>query len=193
MPLPLIATAGAANANSYATVDDLDGYAETRVPAPTWFASATDDQKESALVMAARLLDTRVVWTGAAADSTQALVWPRNGMLNRNGFAIANTAIPADLKNAQCELALQLGASDLLADNEVFKQGITSVKAGSVAVTFKEISESTVESADIMIRKMSSALQWTTLPVTVRQFLVPSWYVQESVKRPAIFKARGPC
>jgi hypothetical protein len=45
--------------------------------------------------------------------------------------------IPAALKEATAEFAGQLGSTDRTLDNDVIVQGITSVKAGSVAVTFK--------------------------------------------------------
>jgi hypothetical protein len=112
-------------------------------------------------------------------------------MYTRNGFAIGTTTVPNDLKTAQCEFALMLGAGDRLADNDALKQGITSVKAGSVAVTFKEIDESNRESADIAIRKLEQDLQWAsrTVPDSVRQLLVASWYTANTIARPLIFGA----
>jgi hypothetical protein len=44
---------------------------------------------------------------------------------------------PSALMEATAELAGQLGITDRTLDNDVITQGITSVKAGSVAVTFK--------------------------------------------------------
>lgn len=186
--MALITTPGAADANSYASEAELDAYLAARVPAAT-LASGTSAQKEAALRAAARVLDASFVWTGTAVDETQALTWPREGMLTRNGFAIANTVNPIDLKNAQCELAAQMHATNLTTDNEALKQGITSVRAGSVAVTFKEIDQSSTESADIEIRKLDPALAWAArqIPDAVRLLLVPSWYTRESVQRPMIF------
>jgi hypothetical protein len=188
--MALVTTPGSASANSYASLEELNAYLAARVPAAA-LASGTDEQKEAALKAAARVLDASFVWTGSAVDSTQALTWPRNGMYTRNGFAIANTVNPIDLKNAQCELAAQMHAVNLTSDNEALKQGITSVKAGSVAVTFKEIDQSSTESADIEIRKLDPALAWAArqIPDAVRLLLVASWYIRESVARPLIFGA----
>ena len=188
--MALVTTPGAANADSYASVAELDAYLAARVPTAT-LATGTTAQKEAALRAAARVLDASFVWTGTAVDSTQALTWPRNGMFTRNSFAIANTVNPVDLKNAQCELAAQMHAVNLTADNEALKQGITSVRAGSVAVTFKETDKSSTESADIDIRLMDPALAWAAraIPDAVRLLLVASWYVRESVARPLIFGA----
>lgn len=187
--MALDATPGGASANSYATTDDLDAYAETRPGTPSWFATADDTAKEAALVMATRKLDGALVWTGAATTpETQALCWPRTGMSNRHGAAIGSSVLPQQLKDATCELALQMGTTGTgLADNDALLQGITSVKAGSVAVTFKEIDESSVESADIQFRKKEQELAWAGLPDTVRLLLVPSWYTTEGVQRSLMF------
>lgn len=187
--MALVATPGAANANSYATVAELDTYAATRPGAPAWFATAATADKEAALIMATRMLDGRLNWTGApTTPATQALGWPRTGMLNRNSYAIDSAVLPLGLVEATCEQALQMGGTgNGLADNDPINQGITSVKAGSVAVTFKEIDESTPESADVQFRKKEQELAWASVPDSVRALLVPSWYTTEGVARPLMF------
>lgn len=189
--MALDTTVGGASANSYATLTEFNTYADSRLPAVTWFATATDAQKEAALIMGARLLDAMFAWTGAAVDSVQVLCWPRSGMLTRNGFSIDTTENPQALKDAQCEFALQLGAGDRVSDNDAVKQGISSVTAGSVSVEFKDVSEDTAESVDMILRRMGSDFNYLnkTVPDAVRQLLVPSWYSQPSIKRPMVFKA----
>lgn len=78
MALTLIATAGAANANAYATVQEADAYLEGRVGAAAW-ADLDAEQKDVALVTATRALDA-FEFIGRRATSTQALEWPRVGM-----------------------------------------------------------------------------------------------------------------
>ena len=46
------------------------------------------------------------------------------------------TVIPQVLKDAESELAGQLRATDRTLDNDIFVQGIQSVRAGSVSVSF---------------------------------------------------------
>jgi hypothetical protein len=77
-------------------------------------------------------------WTGAPATATQRLAWPRTGMYDANGNAIASTVIPQALKDAESEFAGQLLRGDRTLDNDVIMQGLTSVKAGSVSLSFKE-------------------------------------------------------
>ncbi len=177
----IIATPGAADANSYATLLEAAAYFTDRLPlVPSW--SAVADQT-AALIMATRVLDlmsvarrtlriskdgtkyfyTSRAWTGAPATTTQALAWPRIGMYDLNGNLIASTVIPQMLKNAECELAGQLNAADTTLDNPIIVGGITSVKAGSVAVTFKE---------DIAAQ---------VLPMTVLNLMPPSWFTDEII------------
>lgn len=182
--MALVITPGSATAESYATVAEFDAYWASRLPAITWIATATEAQKEAALRAAARFLDAAPDWTGEAVDDVQALAWPRSGMLTRNGFDIATSgaaSITSPLKNAQCELAGQLGAGDLLSDNDAAKLGIASVKAGSVAVSFQNIDNSSLESVDLLIRRLTSEFNYLMLPGEVRRLLVPSWFNQPSV------------
>lgn len=189
--MALNTTPGDPEQDSYASLNEFNAYAATRLPAVTWFASATDAAKENALKMAARELDAYFAWTGApTAPATQALTWPRSGMLNRNGYPLADNVSPKDLKNAQCEFALQLGASNLIADNDAEKQGIASVKAGSVAVSFQQKDLSSEEAVDVAIKKLGSDFNYLTAPGEVRRLLVPSWFEQPSIKRDLIFEAR---
>lgn len=46
--------------------------------------------------------------------------------------------LPQQLKDAVCELAISTLVSDVFADSDVAAQGITSIKAGPVSLTFKD-------------------------------------------------------
>jgi hypothetical protein len=59
-------------------------------------------------------------------------------MFDANGNAIAIDVIPQALKEAVAELAGQLGTADRTLDNDVIVQGLTSVRAGSVSLAFKD-------------------------------------------------------
>lgn len=97
MPLTLIATPGATNANSYATVDDADTLASYRVGGAA-FVALTSDQKIQALVTATRAIDTLEAYPGFIGSRylpTQALAWPRGA-----------ATLPIALVNADIELAM---------------------------------------------------------------------------------------
>lgn len=112
MTLSLVATAGAANANSYATVAEADTYHEGHLYATSWI-NATDDTKAAALVMATRLLDYHMAWDGWKTNlETQKLAWPRQGLVTPEGENVDDDSIPVFLKEATSEFARWLIDSD---------------------------------------------------------------------------------
>lgn len=109
MPLVLVATAGAANANAYSDVAGADAVALYRSgPAPVAWLALTNDQKIQQLVGVTRDLDTSD-FLGARATATQALEWPRTGT------DYDSTILPPRLVMATIEQAI-LNAADLTAD-----------------------------------------------------------------------------
>jgi hypothetical protein len=156
MPITIIADPGAANANSYETYAEANTYFEQRIPiTPAWAASGN----EAYLLTATKVLDAlaqpfktlipaqgsvpayyriRRQWTGQRATATQVLAWPRIGMYDQNGNEIASTVIPQALKDAESELAGSLLKGDRMLDNDVIIQGLTSMRAGSVSLGFKD-------------------------------------------------------
>lgn len=198
MPVTLDPTPGSPSANTYADLDEFNAYSASRFPQVAWFATATDDQKSSALIAACRELNACFQWTGRAVDGVQALSWPRAAMLSRQGYPIplsGPTSIPIDLKNAQCEFALQLLAGDRLSDNVPLHKGITSIKAGSVALSFSDVvgRHQDPQAADVTVRKAQSDLNYVSdvVPDEVRRLLVDSWFIQNLVSLPLIFDAFG--
>lgn len=184
MAIVIVSTPAAANANSYEEVSEADAYFEARVALdPAWEDA---ESKEALLVQGTRLLDamfrgSRILvtpqggiapyylvrrrWTGVPSTTTQRLAWPRIGMLDQNGNAIGTNIIPQDLKDALSELAGQLGLGDRTLDNDVAVQGITSVRAGSVAVTFRD-----------------GYIDMRFLPQAVIDLIPPSWYTEEQIE-----------
>ena len=155
----IISTPGAADANSYLTVAEAQAYFDTRLHSEVW---DTLDQ-EAALINATRLIDAYVCFTGSSATSTQALAWPRIGMLSLQGFPIPSSgalSIPIQLKNATAELALLLGGEDdRTLEDEIAMAGLTKLKVGPVELGWKNDIEKIKE-------VVSNA---------VRSLLVPSW------------------
>src|SRR5690349_2139070 len=85
MAATIDATAGGAASNSYATLQDAADYHDTHPYSSVW-DDADDDQKTRALITATRMLDDWFEWKGAISTTTQALLWPRSGVL-RPGVA----------------------------------------------------------------------------------------------------------
>jgi hypothetical protein len=200
VPLSLDTTVGGPSANSYASQAELISYIAVRFPPVTWAVAAaalavnppnpSSDLLNATLIAAARELDNCFNWRGLAVvylDHVQARAHPRTGLLTRNGLPLDPTTIAIDLKNAQCEFALQLNVSDLLADIAQLKQHVASVKAGSVQVNFQPHSMSTYDAADIDVRMRGPQFNAVSnvVPDEVRRLLVPSWFKMPHVRRKA--------
>ena len=102
MTVTIIATAGAANANSYLTVAQADALADLYLGTLAW-TTATTDNKGRALIMATRYLD-ELEWIGTRASTTQALAWPRNDAACGD-WTFGSTVIPAPIQQATFDLA----------------------------------------------------------------------------------------
>lgn len=177
------ASVGGASSNSYGTVAEADTYFDSRLALPTAWVPGGGANALRALITATNVLDrmsmahrtmrTRAdgsqylyqsrAWTGLPASTTQRLAWPRTGMYDQNSNAILATVIPEALKFAEFELAGQLLIADTTLDYAVSAKGITSVKAGSVSVSFRE---------DILAH---------VLPDAVLALMPPSWLTDEEI------------
>lgn len=137
--MALDATPGGAAADSYATVADLTAYLDAHVSGAAASAKTTDE-KERALKTATRQLDSFLAWAGAPASQTQALAVPRVGLVDPNTLApIAATVVPTRVKWATCEQArLLLVVGDRAVDGDVEREGLASLKAGSVELEFRD-------------------------------------------------------
>jgi len=122
-----------ASANSYISVANADAYFLARNNT-TWAAYSTA-VKEAALLYACQWLDSRYSWQGTITDDDQTLAWPRDGVIDNEGRSVSTTAIPAVIKDAQCEAA---AAHALEALNEILARGgaISQVTVDVLSVTF---------------------------------------------------------
>lgn len=105
MTATIIATAGAADANSYITLAEAQAYADGDIDAAQW-DDATTDQKTRALITATRNLDL-VGFVGTRSSTTQALAWPRKDFTTTEK-TYADDEIPSEIKQATYELAKSL-------------------------------------------------------------------------------------
>ena len=130
MAASITATVGGASSNSYVDVATAQAYLDERPNVEDW-TGATADERIRALIAAARRLDQEQ-YRGRIASSAQALQWPRVGVEDRNGYTVASTTVPQEVKDAQVELALAMLGDDLLADSGL--EAFESVKLGAMAV-----------------------------------------------------------
>ena len=146
MAIAITATAGSATANSYIALDDAPEYHDGHPYSSTWDDASTDSRNR-ALITATRLLDTWFTWKGSAAGSTQALLWPRVGVIGPNGYEEANDEIPIRIQHATAELARQLLVEDRTADNDADVKGLTRLKVGGLEMEFRSMTSKPIPDA----------------------------------------------
>lgn len=124
--MAIIATSGAANANSYGTLAEAEAYFANHPDLETW-DEATD--QEEALIWAAMRLD-EYDFIGEPASDTQSLKWPRT---SDDVFEIGwgDTEIPLRLKYAQFELALERLKDVASGTSGTDSQPVSSLKIGN--------------------------------------------------------------
>ena len=132
----LVATAKSSTANSYCTLAEADQYQDDRPAVSTTWADASENNKIRALLWATKLMEALFDWNGYASTTTQALGWPRQGLLERIDVVLDSDTVPQEVKAAEAEYARQLLVSNRSEDNDVESESIKSVKAGSVAIEF---------------------------------------------------------
>lgn len=138
---------GLSTANSYASAADGDLYHEKHSYASAWTA-ATTGNKEKALMMATRLIDSCYEFNGFKKSNSQALQWPREAardpdrrdvrltaLQNLIGPFFESDAVPQALIDATCEMA-----REVLVENRTDKpegEGIKQLNiVGSIGMTF---------------------------------------------------------
>lgn len=122
---------GDASAEAYCSVTAADAHHAARGNA-LW-ATITTTEKEQALRRATDYMaGYSGRWKGVRASSTQALDWPRAGVVI-DGYEVDYQSIPGALQKANAELAFRAAKGDLAPDLGPQKQ---SVKVGPIETTY---------------------------------------------------------
>jgi len=105
--LTLDSTAGSPTADSYFSLEEATAYFTARGVA-AWAGAANDTIREQVARKATSYLDNayRKLWRGFRTEKAQRLAWPRNGLIDEDGFEIAPNEIPRQVKEAAMEAAL---------------------------------------------------------------------------------------
>lgn len=140
MSIELITTPGGTTSNSYASLTEAQSYIDTILYAEAW-AEATENDQKKALISSTRMLENLCEWKGSPVSSSQALKWPRRGVLTRVsatgggtsfhshyhayggiltplGVELPEDEIPQFLKDATTELARSLLISDRISEQD---------------------------------------------------------------------------
>lgn len=89
-------------ANSFATLDQADAY-HSDMGNLSW-QEASETIRIQALIRAGRYLNS-LAWKGVCKSQDQDMSWPRTGVADRDGRAVAEGKVPKSVVMAQCEAA----------------------------------------------------------------------------------------
>jgi hypothetical protein len=133
---------GKADANSYGSLADAYAYHEARGNT-AWTStppSPESDTQKAALIRATSYIDGRY---GAKFPGTkkrgreQALAWPREDALDRDGYEIEDDEVPAEVERATFEAALrELVSPNSLNPDVVMTDRVKSEKVDVIAVEY---------------------------------------------------------
>lgn len=123
-------TIGDPSAQSYLSVAEADAYFATRIKSDLWDA-LEDSGKEKALVTATRRLDAEL-YGSIKTQATQALQWPRTGLVDTSGYPISGLTIPANMQYATCEVAYFMLDEQMLSAYEM--DSFSDWNVGSISV-----------------------------------------------------------
>ena len=126
---------GLAAADAFVSVAGCDTY-HTNKGNSTW--TGTGAVKEVAIRRATAWLSDHFTWKGDLVNGrTQALAWPRYGVVDRNGWSVASDSLPRELVDATCEAALrELVTPGTLTPDVTMTDRVKSEKVSSIAVEY---------------------------------------------------------
>ena len=127
---------GGTSFDIYGTLAAANTYMNARLGAESWsVADATN--KSKALVSATRFVD-RQNWQSQKVDiaTPQALEFPRTGLIDKDGIAVSELAVPVLVEEATYEMALSILADATVTDNASAGSNVKLVKAGTAEVRF---------------------------------------------------------
>jgi hypothetical protein len=139
MALTLDETVGGANANAYVTEAIATAYMDGKRGASEWGSAIVADREQAIVAATTRIDEEKFIGVVADSITPQRLKFPRAGMDDEDGNAIANTVIPEPIQRATMELALEMikaGDVDLFGPTGL--EGFEEIKVGSIEVTPKE-------------------------------------------------------
>lgn len=128
---------GLPTANALATVAEADVILEVN-PHSLW--SLNDDPtKANLLIWATRLLIERTKWSGCKKFENAGTPFPRSGLRDREGFAVADDEVPQQVKVAVALLAEHLATADPTAVNVA--SNLKELEADVVKLVFNDLNQ----------------------------------------------------
>jgi hypothetical protein len=140
-PMDLIIENGTivASANSYVTVAEAVAFAANR--------GVTLPGEDATKVLVIKSMDwlesLYLRYQGALKSETQELQWPRTG-ITVNGFTLADTVIPKALKNAQCQVIMDLFSGIDPQANFAASPAVIKEKVDVLETTYSELTPDSI-------------------------------------------------
>lgn len=131
MTISVITTPGGITSNSFVSLEEADTYLEAHLQATEW-AVFNEEQKKAALISSTREIN-QLRFSGRKATTSQALSWPRTGIIDYDGFSV--TGIPQALKDAVCELSIYRLTEDDRIAGDFELENLKSVEIGPIKYT----------------------------------------------------------
>lgn len=142
--------AGASDSESYISVVDAATYHAARGNT-SWASLASDTVREQLLRKATEYMVQayRQSWKGVRLNLTQALDWPRSGVVV-DGYLINSDFVPTEVKRACAELALKASTTTLAPD---VTQAVKREKVDVIEVDYADYSSQIVgyRAIDLML------------------------------------------
>ena len=120
--------------NTYIDLVTATALLDDSIHAAQWPFVDPDNQTR-ALLTALRLLDLRT-WEGTKTDPLQALQWPRTGAIDRFGQPVDTATVPAQIEQAQAQLAYLLSQNPTLEDAGGTGSNEKRLQAGSAEIEY---------------------------------------------------------
>jgi hypothetical protein len=123
---------GVTGADAFVSVADFKAYCDDRGT-----SYGTDEAIEQAIRRATDYV-SRLNWTGWRVNARdQALSWPRSGVTDAEGYAIANNELPIEVADATCEVAIyELSNPRAMSPSFVASQAVKSEQVGEIKVEY---------------------------------------------------------
>ena len=137
MSLEVETGTGSLTADAYISEADADTYIAKFIISAAWVA-ATSATKELAIRNATQYLDGFYTWRGIAANESQALAWPKLGVIDDDNYHRESTTVPVEVINACAELA-ERAVGETLRGDLAAGSGIKSREAVEVGPISEDI------------------------------------------------------
>jgi hypothetical protein len=146
---------GLTTADAFVSLADFKAYCDAR---GRDYSSLSDTALEQAIVRATQYLSDAYVWQGwrvkerGHQDGTQALAWPRSGVVDRLGYSIAINSVPVEIVRATNEVAwYEANNVEALAPTYTPHEKVKSESVGEISITYESGSRSPAGARPVLL------------------------------------------